>query len=475
MFEPSIAPDRAAGPAGELLLTDWYQLTMLQAYLAEGLTDIAVFEFFVRRLPAQRQFLLAAGLEQVLDYLEHLRLDDAEWAALQRSGRFDGAFLAALRGLRFAGDVDAMPEGTVFFAHEPILRVTAPLPQAQLVETRIINLLQFQTLVASKAARVRLAAPGRELVDFGLRRAHGAEAGLLGARASYLAGFDATSAVPAGLRWGIPLAGTMAHSYVQVHDSENAAFDAYARACPQAATLLIDTFDTEAAARRLVPLVHRLAADGIVVRAVRIDSGNLGELARRVRAILDQGGLQQVRIFASGSLDEHSVAGLVAGAAPIDGFGVGTRLCTSDDQPWLDCAYKLQAYGGRPKRKRSEGKATWPGAKQVYRSLDAAGQLAGDVLTTLQDPCPGRPLLQPVMRAGRRLMPSPDLEALRAHAAMELQRLPPAWRDLQPVARDPVRIAPALQRLCREVDALADAQPAPVSPPPPAPEQLQNE
>ncbi|HET6719983.1 MAG TPA: nicotinate phosphoribosyltransferase, partial [Rhodocyclaceae bacterium] len=301
------------------LLTDLYQLTMLQAYFDQHMNDCAVFEFFVRKLPPGRAFLVAAGLEQALDFLEGLRFENDELEWLAGCGRFHRRFVDSLAGLRFTGDVDALPEGTVFFPDQPVLRVVAPLREAQLVETRLINLLQLQTLVASKAARVRLAAGERLLVDFGLRRAHGAEAGLLSARASYLAGFDGSSNVLAGVRWAIPLFGTMAHSYVEAHDSELAAFAHFARSHPLASTLLIDTYDTEAAARALPLLASRLAADGIALQAVRIDSGDLAAHARQVRAILDQGGLPGVRIFASGNLDEHTVAALVAAGAPIDG------------------------------------------------------------------------------------------------------------------------------------------------------------
>ncbi|OHC70201.1 MAG: nicotinate phosphoribosyltransferase [Rhodocyclales bacterium GWA2_65_20] len=434
------------------LLTDLYQLTMLQAYREQGMNGIAAFEFFVRKLPAGRNFLVLAGLEQVLDYLENLRFADDDLAWLADCGRFRPDFVDALAALRFGGDVDAMPEGTPFFADEPILRVVARLPQAQLAETRIINLLQFQTLVASKAARCVLAAPDRLLVDFGLRRAHGAEAGLLSARASFLAGFGGTSNVLAGKLWEVPLFGTMAHSFIQAHEDETAAFENFARSHPRANTMLIDTYDTEAAATKLVPLAARLAQEGIAIQAVRIDSGDLGEHARRVRAILDRGGLTGIKLFASGNLDEYRLRDLIAAGAPIDGFGVGTRMNTSADQPYLDCAYKLQEYDGQPRRKRSEGKATWPGRKQVYRSVDTAGHFAADLLTTADDAKPGEQLLQPAMRAGRRLAPSPPLAAVRAYAAAQLARLPPALRTLDPAPAYPVTVAAKLCDLADAVD-----------------------
>ncbi len=444
--------EQPAAPRDDALLVDLYQLTMMQAYRERDMDAIAVFEFFVRKLPQQRNFLVAAGLEQVLDYLEHLRFTEGELDWLSRCGHFSGDFVDSLADFRFRGDVDAMPEGSVFFPDEPILRVVAPLSQAQFVETRIINLLQFQVLVASKAARCVLAAPGRRLVDFGLRRSHGSEAGLLSARAAYLAGFDGSSTVAAGMRFGIPLFGTMAHSFVQAHDRESDALEHFARAFPGGSTMLIDTYDTEEAARHLVPLIHRLATEGATVRAVRLDSGDLAAHAFRVRAILDAGGLHQVQIFASGSLDEQSLREIVARGAPIDGFGVGTRLNTSADAPYFDCAYKLQEYDGVARRKRSEGKATWPGRKQVYRQLDREGRIAGDTLTLVDDPQPGAPLLEPVMRGGRRIAASPALDAVREHARGQLARLPEALRALDPTAPYPVVVSPALRALADAVD-----------------------
>jgi nicotinate phosphoribosyltransferase len=458
------------------LLTDLYQLTMLQAYVEGGMTATASFEFFVRKLPPQRNFLVAAGLEQVLDYLEGLRFSAAELEWLAGCGRFRDSFIDWLATLRFTGDVEAMEEGTVFFADEPILRVTAPLPQAQFVESRIINLLQFQSMVASKAARCTVAAAGRLLVDFGLRRAHGAEAGLLSARASYLAGFDGTATVLAGMKWGIPVYGTMAHAFIQAHDDESAAFEHFARSQPLANTMLIDTYDTEAAAHKLVALAARLRPDGITINAVRIDSGDLGEHARRVRAILDAGGLQAMRIFVSGNLDEHAVRELVAAGAPIDGFGVGTRMNTSADYPYLDCAYKLQEYDGEPRRKRSEGKATWPGRKQVLRRRDEHGRLVGDLLAATDAVVSGEALLRPVMRAGRRLAPSPALAELREHARGELAALPDAVRALDPSPPYPVTVSASLRELADAIDRAmqersgtgSDDTGCPVDPPRPA-------
>ena len=439
-------------PATSPLLTDLYQLNMMQAYLDHGMTETAVFEFFMRKFPARRGFLVAAGLEQALDFLENLRFSSAEIDWLRRSGRFGAALLDYLAAFRFTGDVDAMPEGTVFFADEPILRVTAPLPAAQLVETRIINLVHFQSLIAAKAARLVLAAPGKQLVDFGLRRAHGAEAGLLAARASYIAGFAGSATMLAQAKFGVPIFGTMAHSFIQAHTDETAAFLNFARARPENLVLLIDTYDTEAAARKVVALAPRLKAEGIAVRGVRLDSGDLAALAKSVRRILDEGGLRDVTIFASGGLDEDALLAMAAAAAPIDGFGIGTSLTTSSDVPALDCAYKLQEYAGLARRKRSAGKATWPGRKQVWRRYGAKGEMAGDVISLETDAQQGEPLLRPVMRGGRRLAPQPTLEQCRAHAARELARLPAPLRALELGAAYPVTVADALVRLAAELD-----------------------
>lgn len=435
-----------------VLLTDFYQLTMLQTYRDRGMNETAVFEFFVRRLPENRNFLLAAGLEQVLDYLETVRFTREELDWLKRSDRFDPEFIAALEDFRFTGEVWAMPEGTPFFANEPILRIVAPLREAQLVETRIINLLQFQILIATKAARTRLVAPNNSLVDFGLRRAHGAEAGMLSARTSYLAGFDGTANVLAGMRWDIPLFGTMAHSFIQAHESESAAFEDFSHSHPQATTLLIDTYDIDAAARSIIPLAGKLASDGISIQAVRIDSGDLGENATRVRAILDAGGLTSVQIFVSGNLDEYAVHRLLESKAPINGFGVGTRMNTSDDCPYLECAYKLQEYAGSARRKRSEGKVSWPGRKQIYRRYGEDGRMIGDTLTIEGDTATGTPLLECVMRNGQRTQAQATLAQLRSNTTERLAQLPPDCCRLDAATPYPVAISPALLALADQVD-----------------------
>ncbi len=436
-----------------LLLTDLYQLTMLQGYFERGLTGIAAFEFFVRKLHPNRGFLIMAGLEQVLDFLEQSKFTSEELDWLRSTGRFTKDFIDWLADWHFEGEVQAMREGTICFPNEPLLRVVASLPQAQLIETRLINLLHFQTLIASKAARSVLMAPGKLLVDFGLRRAHGAEAGLLAARATYLAGFSGTSTVLANKRFGIPLYGTMAHSFVQAHDTEIEAFRVFAHAQPDNVVLLVDTYDTEAAAHQVVALGHELSKEGIAVKGIRLDSGDLAGLAKRVRSILDEGGLNSTTIFASGDLDEYRLLELLAQGAPIDGFGIGTRLDTSADAPYLDCAYKLQEYDERPRRKRSTGKVTWPGRKQVWRQYDDEGRLADDILSLAKDSQNGEPLLVTVMSGGSRLESRLSLEEVRQYALYNLGRLPARLASLTEGYVYPVAIAPALHELAATMDA----------------------
>ncbi|WP_316226468.1 nicotinate phosphoribosyltransferase [Bradyrhizobium sp. SZCCHNS3052] len=441
-------------PLPSALLTDLYQMTMIEAYLESGQTDTAVFEFFVRKLPPQRSFLMAAGLEQALDFLQNIRFSQDELGWLERTERFSKSLIDYLANFRFTGEVHAMPEGTVFFGNEPILRVTAPLPEAQLVETRLINIMHFQTLIASKAARLVLLAPDKLLVDFGLRRSHGAEAGLLAARASYVAGFSGTATLLAEKSFGIPTYGTMAHSFVQSFDDEAAAFEAFARARPENLVLLIDTYDTEAAARKVVMLAPRLKELGIAVSAVRLDSGDLSALAKKVRCILDSGGLKDTGIFVSGGIEEGTLIAFARDATPIDGIGIGTGLVTSSDAPALDCAYKLQEYAGLPRRKRSTGKATWPGRKQVWRRYDRDGRMLADILSTEEDQQEGETLIQAVMLGGRPIASQPSLHDIRAHARRQLDQLPPELRTSKAVAPYPVQISSHLEQLAAVTDRI---------------------
>lgn len=435
------------------LLTDLYELTMAEAYLRAGATGEATFSLFIRRLPPERNYLVAAGIGAALDELEawHFTADDISY--LRASGRFSEALLAHLAALRFTGSVRAIPEGTVVFGEEPLLEVTAPLIQAQIIETLLINIVHLHTLLTSKAARVVAAAQGRDVLDFGLRRAHGIDAGMAAARAAYLAGGAATSNVAAGQAYGIPTAGTMAHSFIMTFPSELEAFRAYAAAYPDATTLLIDTYDTVQGARHAAVVAGELAARGHRLRAVRLDSGDLAALSRTVRAVLDGAGLPEVQITASGGLDEYAIAALLAGGAPIDAFGVGTRMDASEDAPTLDAAYKLVEHGGRPVFKRSSGKASLPGRKQVWRSASADGRFTGDVITLADEPPPvagAVPLLVPVMAAGRRLQPPEPLSAARARCAAERARLPEPLHALTAAPAYPVRISDRLRALIGE-------------------------
>jgi nicotinate phosphoribosyltransferase len=441
------------------LLTDLYQLTMAQAYWRESLLEPAVFSLSVRRLPPRRNFLLACGLDDALQYLETLRFDDDALGYLDGLGGFRPDFLDWLGSLRFTGEVRAVPEGTPVFADEPILEVRASLPEAQIVETFLMNQLHLQTVLASKAARVVAAADGRRVVDFGLRRMHGSDAGLKSARAFHIAGVSATSNVLAGQVYGIPVAGTMAHSYVQAHDSEDAAFRAFADLYPET-VLLVDTYDTLAGVRRVVALAEELG-DAFRVRAIRLDSGDLAELATAARGILDAAGLERVEIFATGGLDEDRIAGMVAAGAPIDGFGVGTRMGVSADAPSLDMVYKLAEYAGAGRLKLSAGKAILPGPKQVFR-VEEDGVAVRDVIARAEESGPGRPLLRPVMRGGRPVEAS--LDDARRHAAVELEKLPARIRSLEPADPPyPVTVSAALagfqHTLARRMDPNGEARP----------------
>jgi nicotinate phosphoribosyltransferase len=440
------------------LLIDLYQLTMGQAYFLNEMRQPAVFELFCRKLPESRRFLLAAGLEQVVNYLENLRFSGSEIEYLAGTGLFCTRFLDYLAGLRFSGSLHAMPEGTPFFGSEPILRVTAPIIEAQLAESRILNIVHFQTLIASKAARCVLAGGGRRMIDFGMRRAHEADAALYAARAAYLAGFDATATVEAGRRFDIPLSGTMAHSFIEAHEREEDAFREFVTSFPGEATLLVDTYDT----RRATELVGKLVRERMVrnepsrIRAVRIDSGNLAADAREARAILDRHLCHDVEIVLSGGLDEQGVAELVRANVPVDAFGIGTAVDVSADVPALDMVYKLQEYAGKPRRKRSPGKATWPGTKQVFRELDTHGRFVGDCVGLDMETLPGQRLLVPVLEGGLRVGALPGLRATREFCARQVSNLPPWMREISLDGADwdlEVRISDALLALTAHFDA----------------------
>ena len=383
----------------------------------------------------------------MLDYLEqfHFTGDECEW--LDATGYFNKDFIDYLRNMKFSGDVYALPEGTAFFNREPVIRIEAPLPEAQIVETRIINIINFQTMLASKAVRCRIAAPHKFLVDFGFRRAHGSEAGLLAARACCLAGFDGTSNVAAARQFDLPYYGTMAHSYVMAHRDEMESFMRFADAQPDNLVLLIDTYDTEAGAVKVVEVADRLEHEGKTIKAVRLDSGDLAEHARRVRKILDEGGHPEIGIFASSSLDEYALAGISGGGAPIDGFGIGTKMIVSEDAPYLDCAYKLQEYAGIPRCKKSEGKVTLPGRRQVFRNYDGDGKFDYDLITQADERQPGEPLLIKVMEQGRRLGPGESWHSIRDRVKAQLQKFPQEFLSLTEKVDAQVRVSDELKSI----------------------------
>lgn len=440
-------------PLTSPLLTDLYQFTMMETYLQTDMDKTAVFEFYIRNLPNNRGFLVAAGLDSVLSFLENMHFSSEEIDYLTQTGRFSKKLLTYLSSCRFRGDVYALPEGTVCFANEPLIRVVAPLPVAQLVETRLINLLHFETTIASKAARCVLAAGGKALVDFGLRRAHGAEAGILAARSTYICGFSGTATVIAEKLYGIPIFGTMAHSYIEAVGNEEEAFVAFAKANPNNVTFLIDTYDTVRGAKYAVNAARRLLKEGIKVQAVRLDSGDLLALSKEVRSILDQNGFPDIRILASGNVDELMIRKLAAEGAPIDAYGIGTKLDTSEDAPYMECAYKLMEYGGKPKLKKSAGKATLPGRKQVIRCYEN-GTMVKDIVTVEGDMQEGTPLVEKVMSEGSRLKPSPVLTEIAAYTKGQLQSLPEHLRELSPAPSYPVEIAPPLLRLRQTAEQL---------------------
>ena len=436
MAIPDVGGAFEAGPLrlrDAALFTDLYELTMAAAFFRHGIRGPATFSLFVRRLPETRAFLVAAGLEDALDFLHALHFSPAAVAHLRTLGLFDDGFLEYLVGFRFTGEVRAVPEGTVVFADEPILEVSGPILEAQMVESALLNFCHLQTVLASKAARVVLAAGGRSVAEFGLRRTPGIDAALKAARSAYIAGCELTSNVLAGMEYAIPVTGTMAHSFVTAFTSEMDAFRAFAETFPAGAVLLLDSYDTVAAAHKAVELAGLLAQQGRRLAGVRLDSGDIVELCREVRAILDAAGLAGVPILVSGGLDEHSVEAYLAAGAPIDAFGIGTRMNVSADAPSLDMVYKLVRFSSRDILKLSQDKETWVGEKQVLRTRRDDGRFGGDVLGLADEPVPSgaEPLLQPVMAGGELLRPHPALAAVRTHCATQLDSLPEELRRLR--------------------------------------------
>lgn len=449
------------------LRTDLYQLTMMAAMHAAGVDHEATFELTTRRLAPRRGYWVAAGLEQALAYLEGLRFDPEQLAWLREHPAFravPAAFFDFLAGFRFTGEVWAPPEGTPVFPQEPLLRVTAPAMQAQLVETYLLSVVNFQTLVASKAARVHRACRGKAFIDFGTRRAHGPEAGELVARASYLAGAKGTSNVEAAHRLGVPAFGTFAHSWVMMWDDEDEAFRRYADVFPDTTTLLIDTYDTVAAARRIVARAHPC-------RAVRIDSGDLAALAREVRQVFDEGGRRDIQVVLSGDLNEEKIEAMERDGSAADVYGVGTELAVSKDCPSLGGVYKVvetvdARAGGAGTRypvKLSSAKQTWPGKKQVWRRLGGDGRAAGDVIALADEPAPGadhEPLLERVMSGGRRARPAPALSDQRARCLERVALLPDGVLSILDPAPYQVTMSPGLLALAERARAAVKARPA---------------
>ena len=449
MSRPNLAYDD--GQLG--LFTDLYELTMGQAYFSQGMHQQATFSLNVRSYPPNRGYLVSAGLDDVLDYLSRLRFNDEAVQYLRSTGVFTEDFLEYLRGLRFTGSVRAIPEGRLFFADEPLLEITAPIIEAQLAETYIINQMNLQTTLATKAARCVWAAQGRGIADFASRRTHGSDAAMKMARASYLAGFASTSNVLAACHYNIPPAGTMAHSFISSFPAELDAFRAYSNSFPDRTILLLDTYDTVAGAWNAVAIAKELESNGQRLAGVRLDSGDYAKLSLQVRHVLDDHGLDYVRILVSGGLDEYELESLVASGAPVDLFGVGTKAGVSADAPWSDMVYKVVCFDNRPVMKLSEGKMSLPGTKQIFRRHDANGILVGDIIGLEDDagPVDSHPLLEKVMTGGVRTADTSSLAELRDTFREEFARLDSRFKDLRQPPHFPVAVSPGLQRMTAAV------------------------
>jgi nicotinate phosphoribosyltransferase len=437
------------------LFTDLYELTMCASYFDNKKFKPATFDLFIRRLPENRSYLLFAGLEQALLFLEGVRFTEEHLAYLQKQG-FSCQFLDYLRNFKFTGEVWAIPEGTLAFPCEPLIRVTAPIIEAQLVETFLLNTVNLQTMMATKASRVVNIAKGKSIIEFGLRREHGIDAGMKVARCSYIAGCQGTSNVLAGLKYEIPIFGTMAHSFVMSFEKEIDAFRAFARTFPNKSTLLIDTYDDMTGAEKAVVVAKELERIGCKLGGVRLDSGDLASISKKVRALLDKKGLRYVNIFASGDLDEYKIAELLDKGAEIDAFGVGTRMGTSADKPYVDVIYKLcetmsESGAFSPIMKLSEGKATLPGRKQVFRFKDKKGNFAKDIIALAEEKTEGEPLLVKVMENGELIQDLPSLGEIRALASENLSRLPEKYKKLTNAPAYPVELSQALEGLIRKL------------------------
>lgn len=435
------------------LFTDFYELTMCASYFDNKNFEPATFDLFMRRLPENRSYILFAGLEQCLRYLQNIKFTDAHLAYLKTQG-FKSDFLDYLGGFRFTGEVWAAPEGSLAFPNEPLIRVTAPIIEAQLVETFLLNTVNLQTMIATKASRVVHAAKGRPVVEFGLRREQGIDAGMKVARSSYIAGCTGTSNVLAGEVYGIPVFGTMAHSFVMSYPKEIDAFRAFTQTFPNRSTLLIDTYDEMSGAEKAAAVAKELEKKGCSLGGVRLDSGDLAKTSKKIRVFLDAQGLGYVKIFASGDLDEFKVEELLAEGARIDSFGVGTKMGTSADRPYLDVIYKLcETMGANgafmPIMKLSKDKITLPGRKQVYRCMDAEGNFMKDTIALADEKVEGEPLLVKVMEKGALTHPFPSLQQIRGDAASSLSKLPEEYKILTDAPLYPVELSRSLLNLVK--------------------------
>lgn len=437
-------------PKDLTLLTDLYQLTMAATYYKKRMFAPATFSLFIRKYPPDRGYFISAGLEDVLGFLETFHFSQDNLDYLKKTGMFRDDFLHYLSGLRFTGDVFAMPEGQIFFKDEPVLEVTGPIIEAQLVETFIINAMSLPIVVAGKAARCVRAARGRKLIDFSLRRTQGIDAGMKVARSSYIAGFDGTSNVLAGKMFDIPISGTMAHSYVTSFEEEIDSFRAFAEVFPDNTVLLIDTFDTINGAHKAVEVAKEMKKKGKQIKGVRLDSGDMTQLSKDVRKIFKDAGMEDIYIFASGGYDEYKISDAVENNAEIDGFGVGTKMGVSADAPYLDIAYKLVQYDNRPLLKLSSGKKTLVNEKQVFRKTENEKHVK-DLIALRNEKLEKNPLLMHAMQEGERRLETESLQDIRQRLQNELNHLDDAYKRLKDPDEYPVELSPELRKLQEEV------------------------
>lgn len=435
------------------LLTDLYELTMSACYFEQDMFDKATFSLFVRNYPPHRRFFVAAGLEEALDFLKNLNFTPEDLDYLEETKLFKSSFLSYLEKFKFSGDVYALPEGRIFFVNEPLLEITAPLIEAQIVETYIINAFNLQTMIATKAARCLQAAWPRQLVDFALRRTQGVDAGLKVARASYIGGFVGTSNVLAGKIYGLPIFGTMAHSFITSFDKEIEAFQAFAQSFPDNTVLLVDTYDTIAGVRKAAIVGKEMARGGKKLKGIRLDSGNIVRLSQQVREILQKEGLEDVSIFASGGFDEFKIQKVLEKGGAVDSFGVGTKMGVSADAPYLDMAYKLVQYKSRPVLKLSPGKMTLPAEKQVFRFKNDKGKLIKDVIGLRNDRLEGgEPMLQKMMAGGEIVASLPSLPQIQKTFLAEFELLEDKFKAVKPAKEFfPVELSPRLQKLKADI------------------------